>query len=102
MWKTACTISTSDQQPSSSGPESAAQMQALKALLTDLTVLAFLFAGQCALAQDMGSIRGKVTDTSGAPILGAVVTVKDIDGNSRMTVTGSDGAFQISSLTLGT
>ena len=77
-------------------------MQAVKAFLTDLTVLAFLLVPPCSLAQDTGSIRGMVTDTSGAPILGAVVTVKGIDGNSRMTVTGGNGAFQISPLTPGT
>jgi hypothetical protein len=69
--------------------------------LSDLTILAFLLA-QCALAQDTGSIQGKVTDTSGAPILGAVVTVTGTDGISRMTVTGGDGALQISSLAPGT
>jgi hypothetical protein len=48
------------------------------------------------------SIQGEVTDTSGAPILGAVVTVKGADGISRMTITGGDGAFQILSLAPGT
>jgi hypothetical protein len=76
-------------------------MQALKPPLSDLIVWAFLFAAQCALAEDTGLIQGKVTDSSGAPILGAVVTVKSPDGSSRMTVTGADGAFQISSLTPG-
>jgi hypothetical protein len=71
-------------------------------LLTDLTILTFLFAGQCAVAQDTGSIQGKVTDTSGAPMLGAVVTVNGTDGILHMTVTGDDGAFQISSLAPGT
>jgi hypothetical protein len=47
-------------------------------------------------------IQGKVTDTSGAPILGAVVTVHGTDGILQMTVTGGDGAFQISSLAPGT
>lgn len=73
-------------------------MQTLKGFFSNLPVLAFLFAG-CAAAQDTGSIQGKGTDTSGAPILGAVVTIKGTDGNSRMTVIGGDGAFQISSLT---
>src|SRR5579884_3314606 len=66
----------------------------------DLTVLGFLLAGQCALGQETGSIQGKVTDTSGAPILGAVVTVTDA-GNSRTTATDAQGAFRISSLPSG-
>ena len=72
-----------------------------RSVLGGLIVLAFLFAGQCALAQDTGSIQGKVTDASGTPILGAVVTVQGADGNSRTTVTDGEGAFRISSLTPG-
>jgi hypothetical protein len=72
-----------------------------KRFVRDLTVLAVLFAGQCAPAQDTGSIQGKVTDASGAPILGAVVTVTGDNGNSGVTVTDSQGGFQISSLTPG-
>ena len=37
--------------------------------------LALLFAGRCALAQATGVIQGKVTDSAGSPILGAVVSV---------------------------
>jgi len=54
-----------------------------------------------AQAQSAASIQGKVTDPSGASILGAVVTVKGLDGNSRMTVTDSEGEFQITSLPPG-
>lgn len=72
-----------------------------KALLSNLTVLAFLIAGYGALAQGTGSIDGKVTDASGAPILGAVVTVTGADGNSHMTATGGDGGFHITSLAPG-
>ena len=74
----------------------------MQALLTDLSILASRFAAQGAVAQDTGLIQGKVTDTSGAPILGAVVTVNGTDGILHMTVTGGDGAFQISSLAPGT
>ena len=61
-----------------------------------LVALAFLFAGQCAFAQATGSIQGQVTDSGGIPILGAVVAVQGPDGNSHLTVTEIDGAFQIS------
>jgi carboxypeptidase family protein len=59
------------------------------------------FAGQWAIAQDTGSIQGTVTDSSGAPIFGAVVAVEGADGNRRMTATDVEGAFKISSLTPG-
>ncbi len=65
-----------------------------KILLT--TVLA-----ACALAQDTGSIQGKATDSSGASILGAVVTVQGPNGYSRTTATDAEGAFQITSLPPG-
>jgi hypothetical protein len=70
-------------------------------LLRDLTVLAILIAGRYALAQETGLIQGKVTDATGSPVLGAVVTVTGATGNSRMTVTDAVGAFRISSLPPG-
>jgi hypothetical protein len=59
------------------------------------------FAWQRAVAQDTGSIQGTVTDSSGAPIFGAVVAVDGADGNRKMTATDVQGVFKISSLTLG-
>jgi hypothetical protein len=59
------------------------------------------FAGQYAWAQGTGSIEGKVTDTAGYTILGAVVAVEGPDGSQHTTVTDESGAFRISSLTLG-
>jgi hypothetical protein len=60
-----------------------------------LPVMALLFAVQSVPAQENGSIQGKVTDSSGAPILGAVVTAEG-GGDSRTTVTDMEGTFQIS------
>src|SRR5258708_27226012 len=65
-----------------------------------LTILVLLFGAQSAPAQEAGSIQGKVTDSSGAPIFGAVVTVEG-GGGSRTTVTDIEGAFQISLLAAG-
>jgi hypothetical protein len=59
------------------------------------------FTGQWAMAQDTGSIQGTVTDSSGAPIFGAVAAAEGADGNRSMTVTDVEGAFKISSLALG-
>ena len=72
-----------------------------KALLGSALIMAFLLAGAAALAQDSGSIQGKAIDTTGAPILGAVVTVQAAGGSSHMTATDSQGAFQISALAPG-
>ena len=58
---------------------------------TLITVLAFLFAGRCALPQTTDSIQGKVSDATGASIFGAVVTVQATDGNSHLTVTDAAG-----------
>src|SRR5579871_1350779 len=66
-----------------------------------LAALALVLGGRLALAQESGLIQGKVTDSSDAPILGAVVTVTGANGNSRTTATDIEGAFQISSLAPG-
>jgi len=64
-----------------------------------LTIFAFLwFAGPGAIAQTTGSIEGKATDSSGAPILGAVVVVEGADGSRWTTVTDGEGAFKIMAL----
>ncbi len=66
-----------------------------------VAALALLCCPYGAPAQATASIQGKVTDSSGASILGAVVTVQGPDGQSRTTATDSNGAFQISSLAPG-
>jgi hypothetical protein len=66
-----------------------------------VTFVVLAFASQWLTAQPAGSIRGSVMDSSGAPILGAVITVENADGNRGMTVTDADGTFLISSLTPG-
>jgi hypothetical protein len=60
------------------------------------TLVSVWFMGSWAMAQDVGSIEGRVADSSGAPILGAVVTVEGIDGNRQTTVTDIEGSFKIS------
>jgi len=65
-------------------------------------VLACLcFAGQLAMAQATGSIQGNVTDSSGAPVFAAVVSVEDTGGNRRTTVTDVEGSFKVPSLKPG-
>src|SRR5260370_40435300 len=65
-----------------------------------LTILVLLFGAQSAPAQEAGSIQGKVTDSSGAPIFGAVGTVEG-GGGSRTTGTDIEGGFQVSLLPPG-
>ncbi len=74
--------------------------------ISSVLQVTFVFAclaGQWAMAQATGTIQGKVTDVSGAAILGAVVTVQAADGsgNQHTTVTDGEGAFQVSSLPPG-
>lgn len=63
-------------------------------------ILTLLFALRSASAQEAGSIQGKVTDPSGAPIFGAVVAVEG-GGDARMTVTDIEGTFRVSLLAPG-
>ncbi len=65
-----------------------------------LASLALAFGVQSAAAQGAGSIQGTVSDPSGAPIFGAVVTVEG-GGGSSTTVTDMEGAFRISLLPPG-
>jgi hypothetical protein len=64
-------------------------------------VFFMLFAIASAIAQKLGSIQGTVHDVSGAPILGAVVSVQSSDGTPHTTATSEDGSFAISSLPPG-
>jgi len=80
-------------------PANVLHMLIKKALPIALVFLWFVARG--ALAQAAGSIQGRVTDSSRAPVLGAVVTVEGSDGSPHATVTDVEGAFRISSLALG-
>jgi hypothetical protein len=65
-------------------------------------VLVFVcLMGQWAMAQGPSSIQGSVSDSSGAPVYGAVVTIQGPDGDRHSTVTDVSGAFRITSLSPG-
>src|SRR5579875_2401283 len=75
-------------------------------LLQPLSVLLlfslFGFWAPNAVAQFSGAISGTVSDSSGAIVSGANVTVKESDtGALRTTVTDSSGRYQVSSLPAG-
>src|SRR3954468_15190097 len=52
-------------------------------------------------AQSNGSLRGKVTDPTGAVIPGAVVTAKSSVGQSGSATSGGDGSYAINGLAPG-
>jgi hypothetical protein len=65
------------------------------------TILTALLLSGLAVAQT-ASIRGTVTDSSGAVVVGAEVAARNLDNNSIRTVTSSDaGAFTITNLPAG-
>src|SRR5436190_16535086 len=67
-------------------------------------VLLFIFALLAipAAAQQTGSIQGKVTDTGGGVLPGVTVEARpDVLPGPRVTVTGSDGTYQLPQLPPG-
>ncbi len=74
-----------------------------KLLFASFAVLLTLGAASRAFAQSTGSIRGTVTDPSGAAIANAAVTVTDNGtGLSRDTKTNESGIFVYPDLPIGT
>jgi hypothetical protein len=73
--------------------------------LKQFSLCAFLAILICALpthAQTSASIKGIVTDASGARVAGANVTVKNVEtGATRIAVTNEDGQFLVLSLMVG-
>ena len=74
-----------------------------KWLTISFFLLLFVFAGSALQAQDAtGRIIGNVTDPSGAPILGAQVTVTNTGTKiAQMTTTDATGFYQVLSLPIG-
>src|SRR5690348_4419889 len=67
-----------------------------------LLLVMFAFA-LAAFGQNTASIKGTVTDSSGAAVAGASVTVKNIDlGTTRTTQTNSVGDYEVPALKPGT
>jgi Carboxypeptidase regulatory-like domain/TonB dependent receptor len=73
-----------------------------KILFSAVVLLTFLFA-VTGFAQTTASIQGTVTDSTGAAIKGAKVTVKSVSqGIERTTETSDTGSYQIPALPPGT
>ena len=74
-----------------------------KLLFASFAVLLTLGAASRAFAQSTGSIRGTVSDPSGAAIARAAVTVTDTSTSlGRDTVTNESGIFVFPDLAIGT
>src|SRR5437660_5525837 len=72
-------------------------------MLNCLRSLALLgMIGSLAFAQDRGTIRGTITDQSGAAVPEATVTVKNVDTGLTQTVkTSGDGVYTVPYLPVG-
>jgi len=67
--------------------------------------MAVIFAATATIsfAQSNGSLSGTVTDTTGAVVQGATITVKNVATNAERTVvTNEDGRWTIPVLPVGT
>ncbi len=53
----------------------------------------FVHDADCLLPNGVGTLSGTVTDSGGAPIPGAMITVLDALGDSYTALTGADGAY---------
>jgi hypothetical protein len=76
----------------------------LRAVLTAGALLLILASARSSHAQTFrGSVLGSVTDSSGAAIVGATVTVHNADtGVDRVTATTGDGGYLLPELPIGT
>ncbi len=76
----------------------------IRAFLLCFAVILTALSVTTASAQTFrGTILGTVTDTSGAAILHAKVTVRNVDtGVERITDTGTDGSYLVPELSIGT
>src|SRR5262249_9716149 len=64
-----------------------------------VALIAMLALPLISTAQDTGYISGTVTDKSGAAVVGAEVTVKNVTGSvTRATTTNADGAYAVAGL----
>jgi hypothetical protein len=65
------------------------------------TIAVFLFP-MTAVSADFGTIRGKVNDSGGTPLAGALIAVSSVrNASERMVFTDKTGAFQIPHLLAG-
>jgi hypothetical protein len=72
-----------------------------KAITVSMLLLAVL-SGPMEGQQTLGGITGVVTDTTGSPVPGAIVAIKDVDTNLAVkALTPNNGSYQILNLPVG-
>ena len=49
----------------------------------------------------LAGLSGRITDRSGAIVVGATITLRDASGKTRQTTTGTDGSFHLTGLPAG-
>lgn len=58
-----------------------------------IIAIALLLSAAVLNAQQTG-VTGRVTDTSGAVVAGAIVSATELDGTKRSTLTNKEGVYQ--------
>ena len=66
-----------------------------------ICLILFVLAGLAHLSAQTASLRGQITDESGAVIPGATVTLNGPSGTVKTTTSGSDGAYSFTALAPG-
>jgi Carboxypeptidase regulatory-like domain/Protein of unknown function (DUF2846) len=75
----------------------------MKHSIVFLSVIVFLIGALQILAQENGSIEGKLIDSNGTPVAGAAVTLQGTDTTNKMETTSNEkGEFTILDLMPGT
>jgi hypothetical protein len=83
-------------------PESALDTRTPRFCRKTLPWFLLWIVASTAAAQEFGVIQGAATDSSGAPVYGALVFVEAANGTRYTTVTDEKGLFRIESLAFGT
>jgi hypothetical protein len=77
-------------------------MKRIQSLYVALAFLLFVFAGTVEGQITTGTILGVVTDQSGAVVLGAKITITNIDtGENRTSITDNAGSYVLTALPVG-
>jgi hypothetical protein len=74
----------------------------IQRLMCFLGFVAFLVVRTISAETTTGSLRGQVTDPSGAAVVGVTVLVTPASGDARGATTGGDGSYEIKELAPGT
>lgn len=96
------TVPANSHERSAPGAHRLSQVTKVVRVVACLAPLAFLFCARGACAQTSASISGTVTDSSGAAVAGAAVTVQDVNTSfARSTSTDAAGRYEVLALPVG-